>query len=142
MGTANPASVDAPPGPCAMPLVVIPKWTLCKPTSGPRVPLLTAAVNRNSLNPCPAPGMSSASRRAAMVPSAALQARPVELGCGIHGGNPLSRPGWINGKRQAGYICRAGFPSRKLVTLDNLAARGVGARSRVRSEHSGFHGSV
>jgi hypothetical protein len=57
-----------------------------RPSPGP---LLTAAANGNSLNPCPAPGMSSGSRRASMVPLAALQARPLELDmrCGTRGGN-------------------------------------------------------
>jgi hypothetical protein len=51
--------------------------------------LLTRAVNCNSLNRCRALGMPSASRRAAMVPLAALQASPLELDMrwGIHGGN-------------------------------------------------------
>jgi hypothetical protein len=48
----------------------------------------------------------------------------------------------VNRMRQAGYIWRVGFASGKLVAWDNLAARGVGARSRVRSEHRGFRGSV
>jgi hypothetical protein len=90
MGGPNPASADAPPSLRAMRLAMIPNSAPCEPTSGPPLaPLLTAAVNCNSLNPCPAPGMSSASRRAAMIRLPALHARPLELDtrCGIDGGN-------------------------------------------------------
>jgi hypothetical protein len=85
-----------------MPLVMIPHRAPCESTRGPPLaPLLTAAVDGNSLNPCPAPGVSSARRRAAMVPLAAPEARPLDLdmGCGIHAGNSAVVTGLDQGGR-------------------------------------------
>ena len=73
MGTANPT-------PEAAPLVMIPTRAPPESTSGPPLaPPLTGAVNCNTVNPCPAPFISSASLDAAKIPALALQARPLEL---------------------------------------------------------------
>ena len=67
---------------------MIPSRAHCEWTSGPFLaPRPTSAANGNSLNCCPASGMSPAGRRGGMIPLRALHARALEVDtrCGIQG---------------------------------------------------------